>query len=214
MGARGSVVGWVTMLQSGRSQFRVPMKWIYFFCQSQSYFTTGSLPPISSSWSQAPWKPRPIFFNWIPALIDFNVTSSLTRRWVFLFLAAWDPRYILWGRTTQKTPLRLLFLLIHCCRDVFTAQLLRNQHDADSRGYAACKIFSVVAWHHTVRDAFFCMCTGHYLGTAVSLPQKFLLWANTPYYLHGATVYKKYLCPSFFVLFDAMLLPPEISRIT
>jgi hypothetical protein len=25
----------------------------------QSYFTTGSLPPISSSWHQAPWDPRP-----------------------------------------------------------------------------------------------------------------------------------------------------------
>jgi hypothetical protein len=26
---------------------------------SQSYFTTGSLPPISSSWRQAPWGSRP-----------------------------------------------------------------------------------------------------------------------------------------------------------
>jgi hypothetical protein len=31
--------------------------------QSQSYFTTGSLPPISSSWRQAPWDSRPeIYF--------------------------------------------------------------------------------------------------------------------------------------------------------
>jgi hypothetical protein len=30
--------------------------------QSQSYFTTGGLPPISSSWRQAPWGPRPEFF--------------------------------------------------------------------------------------------------------------------------------------------------------
>jgi hypothetical protein len=35
-------------------------------CQSQSYFTTGGLPPISSSWSQTPWNPRPenSFFKW------------------------------------------------------------------------------------------------------------------------------------------------------
>jgi hypothetical protein len=31
--------------------------------QSQSYFTTGGLPPISSSWCQAPWDPGPVFFS-------------------------------------------------------------------------------------------------------------------------------------------------------
>jgi hypothetical protein len=30
--------------------------------QSQSYFTTGGLPPISSSWRQAPWGPRPDYW--------------------------------------------------------------------------------------------------------------------------------------------------------
>jgi hypothetical protein len=29
-GARGSVVGWGTMLQAGRSRVRVPMRWIFF----------------------------------------------------------------------------------------------------------------------------------------------------------------------------------------
>jgi hypothetical protein len=40
-------------------------------CCCQSYFTTGGLPPISSSWRQAPWDPRPdLFFpNWTPAVI-------------------------------------------------------------------------------------------------------------------------------------------------
>jgi hypothetical protein len=39
--------------------------------QSQSYFTTGGLPPIISSWRQAPWDPRPeiYFFNWTLAVI-------------------------------------------------------------------------------------------------------------------------------------------------
>jgi hypothetical protein len=35
-----------------------------------SYFTTGGLPPISSSWRRAPWNSRPEFFlNWTPAVI-------------------------------------------------------------------------------------------------------------------------------------------------
>jgi hypothetical protein len=31
-------------------------------CQSQSHFTTCGLPSISSSWPQAPWDSRPVFF--------------------------------------------------------------------------------------------------------------------------------------------------------
>jgi hypothetical protein len=31
MGARGSVVDWGTMLQTGRSRVRVSMRWIFFF---------------------------------------------------------------------------------------------------------------------------------------------------------------------------------------
>jgi hypothetical protein len=34
-----------------------------FFNQIQSHFTTGGWPPISSSWRQAPWDPRPVFFS-------------------------------------------------------------------------------------------------------------------------------------------------------
>jgi hypothetical protein len=49
--------------------------------QSQSYFTTGGLLPISSSWRQAPSDSRPLFqlniFGYSP-----YVTSSLTRGWV------------------------------------------------------------------------------------------------------------------------------------
>jgi hypothetical protein len=42
-----------------------------FSSQSQSYFTTGGLPPISSSWRQAPWDSRPeiFFYNWALAAI-------------------------------------------------------------------------------------------------------------------------------------------------
>jgi hypothetical protein len=31
LGARGSIVGWGTMLQAGRSQDRVPIRWIFSF---------------------------------------------------------------------------------------------------------------------------------------------------------------------------------------
>jgi hypothetical protein len=45
---------------------------IWQLSQSQSHFTTGGLPPISSSWRQAPRDPGPdIFFNWTPATIVF-----------------------------------------------------------------------------------------------------------------------------------------------
>jgi hypothetical protein len=51
---------------------------------SQSYFTTGCLPPISSSWRQASWDSGPVIF-----FLQLNtcghspyVTSSLARGWV------------------------------------------------------------------------------------------------------------------------------------
>jgi hypothetical protein len=54
--------------------------------QSQSYFTTGDLPPISSSWRQAPRDSRPeiLFFRLNPCGHTPNVTSSPTRGWVCL----------------------------------------------------------------------------------------------------------------------------------
>jgi hypothetical protein len=48
--------------------------------QSQSYFTTGGLPPISSSWWQAPWVSRPGFF--FICGHSHYVTSSLTRGFI------------------------------------------------------------------------------------------------------------------------------------
>jgi hypothetical protein len=40
-------------------------------CQNQSHFTAGGLPPISSSWRQAPWGSLPIilFSSWTLAVI-------------------------------------------------------------------------------------------------------------------------------------------------
>jgi hypothetical protein len=47
---------------------------------------TGGLPPISSSWRQAPWDPRPqtFFFQLNPCGHSLCVTPSLMRRWVCL----------------------------------------------------------------------------------------------------------------------------------
>jgi hypothetical protein len=51
--------------------------------QSQSYFTTGDLPPISPSWRQAPWDSRPAFsFQLNTCFHSPYVTSSLIRGWV------------------------------------------------------------------------------------------------------------------------------------
>jgi hypothetical protein len=49
----------------------------------QSYFTTGGLPPISSSWCQAPWDSQPEFFFQLNTCgCSPYVTSSLTRGWI------------------------------------------------------------------------------------------------------------------------------------
>jgi hypothetical protein len=52
--------------------------------QSQSYFTTGGLPPVSLSWRQAPWDSRPAFFFFQLNTCCHSpyVTSCLTRGWV------------------------------------------------------------------------------------------------------------------------------------
>jgi hypothetical protein len=53
--------------------------------QSQIYFTSGGLPPISSSWRQAPWDSPPVFFSsqLNTCLYSPYVTSSQTRGWVY-----------------------------------------------------------------------------------------------------------------------------------
>jgi hypothetical protein len=58
--------------------------------QSQSYFTTGGLPPISSSWRQAPWDTRPEFFQLNSCGNSPYAASSLTRRWVCLLWICLD----------------------------------------------------------------------------------------------------------------------------
>jgi hypothetical protein len=55
----------------------------FIVSQSQSHFTTGGLPPISSSWPQAPWDSRRAFFFQLNTCFHSPyVTFSLTRGWV------------------------------------------------------------------------------------------------------------------------------------
>jgi hypothetical protein len=57
--------------------------WLLSQSQSQSYFTTGCLPPISSSWCRVPWDLRSEFFSQLHTWGHSPyITSSLTRGWV------------------------------------------------------------------------------------------------------------------------------------
>jgi hypothetical protein len=66
--------------------------------QNQSYFTTGGLLPVSSSWRQAPWDSRHSNCTFQLNTCGYSpyVISSLTRGWVC--------RYISSGRTPRKAP--------------------------------------------------------------------------------------------------------------
>jgi hypothetical protein len=82
-----------------------------------------------------------------------------------LILAAWDPRYIASGRTHRKHRFLYWCLLIHCCRDVSTAQLRSNKRGAGPQRMPLATPLLLL------RDAFLCrMYTSCYLVTAVSLP--------------------------------------------
>jgi hypothetical protein len=76
--------------------------------QSQSYFTTGGLPPISSSWRQAHGQRS---FQLNSCSNSPYVTSSLTRNIVLMTAA---PHYIAWVRTAQRTPPQQLPFLRAC----------------------------------------------------------------------------------------------------
>jgi hypothetical protein len=92
-----------------------------------------------------------------------------------LILATWDPCCIASGRTHRKHCFLYCCMLIQCCVATGMAQTHR-EHRLKHLFYC---------WVTLQRtDAFFCcMCTSHYLATAVSLPPQFLLLANMPHYL-------------------------------
>jgi hypothetical protein len=54
MGARGSVVGWGTMLEAGRSRVRVPMRW--HFSSFQPHYGPG----VDSASNRNEYPPRKV----------------------------------------------------------------------------------------------------------------------------------------------------------
>jgi hypothetical protein len=73
------------------------------YSHSQSYFTTGGLSPISSSWRQAPWDPQQVFFFNTCGYSPY-VTSSLTREWVCrLHLLLVLARAVILGSESRRT---------------------------------------------------------------------------------------------------------------
>jgi hypothetical protein len=80
---------------------------------SQSYFMTVGLPPISSSWRQAPWGPRPDFFspNWTPAVIVLiNILSDKKMEFVS-YEYAW--LFVKYTYRTYNTLLKILPFALH-----------------------------------------------------------------------------------------------------
>jgi hypothetical protein len=77
--------------------------------------------------------------NYLVAISSQLSSQSSTLGWLLtwgtpeiqLILAAWYPRYIASGRTHRKRRFLCCCMLIHCCRNVFTAQLRNNERDAD-----------------------------------------------------------------------------------
>jgi hypothetical protein len=101
-----------------------------------------------------------------------------------LILAAWESCYI----ASRRPPTENTASSIIVCW--FTAAGMCLPHSCVStsrRGStenAACNSSSIVAWRHSVCDAFLCyVCTGHHLATAVYLPPQFMLSANTPQFI-------------------------------
>jgi translation elongation factor EF-Tu-like GTPase len=96
--------------------------------QGQGYFTTDSLPPISSSRRRAPWDSRPEFFSHLNTCGHSPyITTSLTRGWVchLQVLLALISSFIL-GSESRRTRDHVLLSQI---RDVlFVAS-------CDSQGY-------------------------------------------------------------------------------
>jgi hypothetical protein len=90
--------------------------------QSQRYFTTGGLSPISSSWRQAPWDLRPeiFFFKLSPCGNSPYVKSSLTRRWV-CFLWIWWP-FVKRTHRTYSTLLKILPFALYTTSESLKAE--------------------------------------------------------------------------------------------
>jgi hypothetical protein len=72
-------LGLVSSLQAAAAQYDWPIS----VRERETYFTTGGLRPISSSWRQALWDSRPdLFLQLNTCGYSLYVTSSLMRGWL------------------------------------------------------------------------------------------------------------------------------------
>jgi hypothetical protein len=85
----------------------------------------------SSLHSPNPFLPFLLNHFRLPTLLVLCCNCQLRRLNRHLILAAWDPRYIVSVWTGRKHHFLYCCMLIHCCRNVFTAQLRSNKRGAD-----------------------------------------------------------------------------------
>jgi hypothetical protein len=101
--------------------------------QAQNYFTTGGLPPISSSWNWVPWG------SWPKVFLQLNrcdhspyVASSMTIRWVCLLRIGFA-----FVKCTYRTYSRLLKILPFA---KYTSPLSVQALESRSYVYLTCLI--------------------------------------------------------------------------
>jgi hypothetical protein len=92
--------------------------------ESQSYFTTGGIPPINSSLRRTPWDSRPELFSQLNTCGHSPyITSSMTWGWVcnLQLLLALARRFILWSESRGTRD----HILLSRIRDFLFCRLLR-----------------------------------------------------------------------------------------
>jgi hypothetical protein len=101
---------------------------------SQNYFTTGVLPPISSTWCQAPLDSRPEIFLWHlnPYGHTSYVTSCLTRGWACVLWIA----FVLVKRTYTTYSILLKNLPFALYTSPLSVQALQSKSCLSHLSYA------------------------------------------------------------------------------
>jgi hypothetical protein len=85
------------------------------------------------------------------------------------------------GESTENTASSIVACWFTAA-EMFAAQLRSNERDAEPQ---RTPLATPIVWRLSLRDAFLCcVCTGHYLATAVSLPPQFLLWIGHSIFNH------------------------------
>jgi hypothetical protein len=99
---------------------------------------SGRLEPRNSTEPQLP-----SFLNHFAELNTRLTVNWYTGTRLISILVAWDPRYITSRQPPQETRLPLCCMLIHLCRDVFTAPLRSNERVPDRRKHRSSIVVCV-----------------------------------------------------------------------